>query len=282
MVLTVLSSIDPPHGFHRTIRTSIILQDVDWIHLVEQDEKNETRLCSVHLHYEFPVLVFVDPYELANYQHLYTFELRGNANLELPVAAMEQNLESNGALLVLLLNLNPKLISNNTSGPRVDVKVPIHLRYGEISRSTSRTETHRSAEIAWPEVFLSCGLDVTVPTADTMSLTSYNLSEEIMSSSFEGRALFRPLQTLPTFSANANQSTRSTVGSTVSTLITAPIGQSADITQVRLGTALTMMGMFWYMVYVAYWTARRLRLGFGFGFGKRSLVDSLKVNSKVE
>ncbi|KAJ3752571.1 PIG-X [Lentinula raphanica] len=265
MVLTVLSSIDPPHGFHRTISTSITLEHPDWIHLVAQTEsqnevekqgkdKEETEPpCSLHLYYNLPLLVFGDPYELANYQHLYTFQHYGNANLELPVAAMGSNGTS------LILKLNPKLVS---LGPHSqvdvkDIKVPTHLRYGEISDSTS----HRSAEMAWPELFLSCGLDV--PTPDSMSLTSYNLSEEIMSSSFDGRALFRPSR-----SSQSTQSTRSAV-------ITAPTGQSADLAQVRLGTALTMMGMFWYMVYIACLTAKRLRLGVGFGFGKR-------LGSKVE
>ncbi|KAJ3727660.1 PIG-X [Lentinula raphanica] len=259
MVLTVLSSIDPPHGFHRTIRTSITLRDQDrdaeWIHLVEAKEEKETP-CSLHLYYELPLLVFVDPYELVNYQHLYTFQHYGNANLELPVAAMGSNGTS------LILKLNPKLVS---LGPHshVDVKditVPIHLRYGEISDSTSRSETHRSAEIAWPEVFLSCDSE-----ADTMSLTSYSLPEELMSSSFssfgfEGRALLRPIQSSrpQTFSATANQSNRTT-------LVSAPVGHSADLTQVRLGTSLTIMVMFCYLAYVSYSTARRL--------GKRSKVE---------
>ncbi|KAJ3818725.1 PIG-X [Lentinula raphanica] len=270
MVLTVLSSIDPPHGFHRTISTSITLEHPDWIHLVAQNEsqnevekqgkdKEETEPpCSLHLYYNLPLLVFVDPYELANYQHLYTFQHYGNANLELPVAAMDSNGTS------LILKLNPKLVSLDSSGSQVDVKdikVPTHLRYGEISDSTS----HRSAEMAWPELFLSCGLDVSAP--DSMSLTSYNLPEEFMSRSsssdgfgFEGRALSRPIQSSQpqTFSATANQSNRTT-------LVSAPVGHSADLTQVRLGTSLTIMVMFCYLAYVSYSTARRL--------GKRSKVE---------
>ncbi|KAJ3811558.1 PIG-X [Lentinula aff. lateritia] len=161
MLLNVSSLIEPLYGFHRTITTSIASENDVWIQLLEESQ------CLVRLYYKLPVLVFVDPYELVNYQHLYTFHHHGNANLELPVAAMD----SNGTSLLLTLT---------SVNPHVDVKVPIHLRYGEISHSNS--EAHRTAEIAWPHLFLSCTssgkanvfsfLSLTVPVGAYVELNS--------------------------------------------------------------------------------------------------------------
>jgi hypothetical protein len=125
------SSIEPQYGFHRTFTTSITLPD----HLD----------CTVHLYYKFPVLVFVDPYELANHEHLFTFAHYGNANLELPVAAMDS--ENGTSLLLTLSRLKhePQLMR---------VELPLHLRYGDISHTPR--QTYRSAEIPWPELFLAC------------------------------------------------------------------------------------------------------------------------------
>ncbi|KAE9406059.1 hypothetical protein BT96DRAFT_915557 [Gymnopus androsaceus JB14] len=134
-MVRISSSIEPEYGFHRTFTTSITSKNTDWVSLVEESR------CSMHMYYKFPVLVFVDPYELANYQNIYSFEHHGNANLELPVAAMD----SNGTSLLLTLT---------SVAPQLEVPVPLHLRYGEISHSNS--ETHRTAEIAWPDLILSC------------------------------------------------------------------------------------------------------------------------------
>lgn len=136
-MVRVLSSIEPQHGFHRTFTTSIA-SDSNWVRAIEEYQ------CSVHLYYRFPVLVFVDPYELANYHELYSFEHYGNANLELPVAAMDTNGTS------LLLTLSESLLVRS----QLEIQVPVHLRYGEISHSNK--ERHRTADIAWPELIISC------------------------------------------------------------------------------------------------------------------------------
>ncbi|KAJ3986972.1 PIG-X [Lentinula detonsa] len=218
MAFRVSFSIDPPYGFHRTITTSITLKNLE---LVEELQ------CIANLYYKFPVLVFVDPYELTNYRHLYTFQHHGNPNLELPVAAMD----SNGTSLLLSLA---------SVGPQVDVKVPVHFRYGEISHSNS--ETHRSAELAWPDLFLSCSSSV--PKAK--GLLSYEPPEEF-ASSLGDHYLYTPLQTF-----DAEPSARFAV-------VVAPVGQSTDLAQVRFGTVFTIAAMFGYLAYVSYMTARRLR-----------------------
>ncbi|KAJ4480994.1 PIG-X [Lentinula aciculospora] len=223
MAVSVLSSIDVS-GFHRTITTSIIVpENADWIQLLEESR------CSLQLHYKFPVLVFVDPYELVHYHNFYTFQHHGYANLELPVTAMG----SNGTSLLLTLT---------SVGPQ-DVKVPVHLRYGEISHSNS--ETHRTAEIAWPDFFLSCSSSVL--KAESF-LVSYDSLPGEFASSFEGCSLYVPLQILK---ADANSSAQFMV-------VAAPVGQFADLADVWFGTVFTIVAMFLYVAYVSYVTARRL------------------------
>ncbi|KAJ4484287.1 PIG-X [Lentinula edodes] len=222
MLLNVSSSIEPLHGFHRTITTSIASENDDWIQSLEESQ------CLVRLYYKLPVLVFVDPYELVNYQHLYTFHHHGNANLELPVAAMD----SNGTSLLLTLT---------SVGPHVDVTVPIHLRYGEISHSNS--EAHHTAEIAWPHLFLSCSSSVQIPNA---SLISYDLPPEEFASSLAGYSLY---VTSESFRADPDAQFMT---------VAVPVGQLGDLAQVRLGTVLTIVVMFLYVAYISYTTARRL------------------------
>lgn len=44
-------------------------------------------------------------------------------------------------------------------------------------------------------------------------------------------------------------------------VVMAPVGQYADAAEVRFGTAFTILAMFFYLTYVSWNTARRLRKG---------------------
>jgi hypothetical protein len=126
----LVSSVLPKAGYHPISTTKIILDDAELA-----DSK-----CSLHLYFTLPPLVFVDPYELAHHEAFYTFEHWGPSNLELPVGAVPQN---NSYLL-----LNVPLLDD----PHIEVKLPLHLRYGDLSKSSS--SGHHTEEIAWPIGFL--------------------------------------------------------------------------------------------------------------------------------
>ncbi|KAF9074464.1 PIG-X [Rhodocollybia butyracea] len=219
MTVHISSSIEPQYGFHRIITTSVASQNPDWLSLYENSQ------CSLHLYYKFPVLVFVDSYELANYQSSYSFQHHGDANLELPAVAMGPN----GTSLLLTLD---------SVKPQLEVQVPLHLRYGKISHSD--TKTHRTAEMAWPDVFLACSSSVSKPF-----LALYESLPEEFASNFKGHSLYVPL---PRFDASTSHFA----------VVTAPVGQYADVAVVQSGTAFTILTMFLYLAYVSYRTYRRL------------------------
>jgi len=152
--------------------------------------------------------------------------------LELPVAAMDSNGTS---LLLTLISVAPQL----------EVPVPLHLRYGEISHSNS--ETHRTAEIAWPDLILSCPS----PVSKTF-LALYDSAPTEFASSLKGSSLYVPFQTLDSDSDLDSSAPARFV------VVAAPVGQYADVAQVRFGTAFTILAMFLYLAYVSWKTARRL------------------------
>ncbi|KAJ7133911.1 hypothetical protein C8R43DRAFT_641331 [Mycena crocata] len=59
----------------------------------------DVEICKLYLHLTLPPLIFVDPFELANYRDSYSFEHLGSSNLELPLASL------NGSGSSLLLNV---------------------------------------------------------------------------------------------------------------------------------------------------------------------------------
>ncbi|KAF5381876.1 hypothetical protein D9757_007545 [Collybiopsis confluens] len=229
--MTVLSSssLEPSYGFHRTFTTVLTPETPNWVAEVE-----EAR-CSIHLYYKFPVLVFVDPYELANYNHIYTFEHYGNANLELPVAAMESEGTS-----VLLTLAKP----NSTADSQAfRVQVPLHIRYGKPSYSN---ETHSTAEIEWPQLFILCPSSVSLAKVLTLDLDPQNLlPPREFASLFEGLTGYVPRN----FDPDAARELE---------VVTVPVGQYADVFQVKFGTAMIILAMFVYIGFIMYRISRGL------------------------
>jgi hypothetical protein len=117
----------PNRGFHRSFVTKI-----------SSNHWDKYTDCTLHIYYKLPVLAFWDSYELANYRDSYTFYHHGHSNLELPAVAMNSSDSS------LLLNVA-------LSGANLEVHVPFHLRYGELS-----PDVHQSAKISMPDAFFSC------------------------------------------------------------------------------------------------------------------------------
>lgn len=133
---SLISSIQPRDGFHPVLSTKISLDNYKLL---------STSNCSLHLLITLPPLVFVDPYELAHHEEFFTFRHWGTSNLELPVSVVAQNSSS------LLLDI--KILKNV---PEVEVNVPLHLRYGDLTKGSSG---HHSVELSWPTGFLSCPLN---------------------------------------------------------------------------------------------------------------------------
>ncbi|TFY75635.1 hypothetical protein EWM64_g8377 [Hericium alpestre] len=104
------SSLSPSRGFHSSLTTEIIIPD-----------QPLSESCSLHILHQFPPDIIVDPYELENCEDIFTFELAGHLNLELPVFAPDI---SNTTLLV---NLKRR---TRSPGEAFNVTIPLHLRYG--------------------------------------------------------------------------------------------------------------------------------------------------------
>ena len=131
---SLVSSLHPKDGFHTTYTTQISITQLSAL-----------QNCSLHLYYTLPPLIFIDPYELVHHQHSYDFKHWGTSNLELPVTAV--NLEGSA----LLLDVS---FPDDASVDVVEVRVPLHMRYGEPAQSTR--SGHQTAEIPWPVGFLAC------------------------------------------------------------------------------------------------------------------------------
>jgi phosphatidylinositol glycan class X len=110
--------------------------------------------CSLHIYYQLPSSVFIDPYELVQRGEEYTFFQWGHADLEKPVHAVE---ESN---VSFLLNVKPpQTWLDDVSALSLDVKVPLHARYGIPSPSISPkppTGTYHDIVLQFPKAFIAC------------------------------------------------------------------------------------------------------------------------------
>lgn len=130
MTSTVLShSLQPHRGFHSTLSTIIALDPPD-------------SDCSFFAQYTFPQSIIIDRYELID-RHL-SFEFWGESNLELPVFALNQSVNS-----LLLINATP----TDSRPQQITVDVPVHARYGEPAEAQTSSQ---SIIISSPTCFWTC------------------------------------------------------------------------------------------------------------------------------
>ncbi|KAJ7167445.1 PIG-X [Mycena crocata] len=187
--------------------------------------------CSLHLHYHFPVLVFVDPYELSNRANEYSFKHVGKGNLELPVAALGPTDVSD-----LLLS-----IPRSTSDRPLSVEVPLHVRYA----ATAAAPFHRT-ELSWPNAFFACRASSQfgdVPSADGLPTMPLNFAAP-----FAGLSIFR---------------LATPEGSVPIEVIRTPVGDFADGASVELGTFVVVLGSLFYVVRAARRAVARMNPGIG-------------------
>ncbi|KIY48293.1 hypothetical protein FISHEDRAFT_10791, partial [Fistulina hepatica ATCC 64428] len=145
-MVSVYSALSPSHGFHPVSVTS--LEGKALCQLREN--------CDLYLYYTLPPAIFVDRYELENYRDSFTFKHRGPTNLELPVFALDEEIDSQLLLHVQYSDAAELWACDNdveSPVPRVDVNLPLHVRYGRVSRDM---EPFESVHVPWPEVFFAC------------------------------------------------------------------------------------------------------------------------------
>ncbi|THV02861.1 hypothetical protein K435DRAFT_962829 [Dendrothele bispora CBS 962.96] len=117
------------------------------------------------------------------------------------------------------------------SGADLDIQVPFHLRYGELSSSG-----HASADILMPDAFFSCPSSIApVVSSAWPSEFSFLINDS--------KAII-PVR---------SESTTSSVGR-----VSVPVGKPEDLALVEIGTALTILVSFCYLAYSFYRTWCRL------------------------
>lgn len=119
------TTLSPTQGFHTTSTTTI-------------ETTSPKPECSLHLHYQLPPQIFVDPYELVHRSASYAYIHDGTANLELPVSAVDP------AGSAVLLD-----VAANASN--VTIELPLHLRYPRLDESGIST-----LSVPLPIVFWAC------------------------------------------------------------------------------------------------------------------------------
>ncbi|KAJ7183229.1 PIG-X [Mycena filopes] len=205
------SSLLHPESFHPVFSTRIAAQSL--------------LNCSLHLHYALPRMLFVDPFELTNRAAEYTFKYAGPSNLELPVAALDEDEDDVALLLTVAQPLPP-------DGGVLEMEVPLHVRYGPAAPNTSFTLT----ELPWPAVFLAC------PTETLKSTTPLPPMPHAFTLPFAGMRITH-LPPPP--------------GAVPTELIRTPVGDTADVARVELGTALVVLLAFVYLVRATWRTMTR-------------------------
>ncbi|KAI0928159.1 hypothetical protein AcW2_004261 [Taiwanofungus camphoratus] len=183
--------------------------------------------CSLHLLHSLVPDVYADPYELLH-QPAFASSLRGTPDLELPVAAADP------APSLLLLNVSLPA-PPDTQPLNVSVDVPLHARYAR----PEHTGTGYHAIVLPPPVgFWACPSTGPYP---------HPLPDELM-----------PYLSPDAFPVSRLAFPRVATGGRMR--LTVPVGRSADLALVDVGTALIMLLAFLYLAFAAVRTARRLHV----------------------
>ncbi|KAL0945320.1 hypothetical protein HGRIS_000822 [Hohenbuehelia grisea] len=218
--LSLSSTIGSNSGAHLTSTTTISVP-----------QPAAYRSCSLHLHFTLPPSIFVDQYELANYQAQYMFKHWGTSNLELPVSAVS----AEGS--ALLLN-----VTQPTEGSTsVNVAVPMHARYDIVAESSA--VLYREALLHQPKGFFACSSSSSSPRGVASFVP--DLRTEFMA--YFDLAVTKFVEIPPARGAAAHDTIR------------LPVGNLSHLFTVELGTALCIIGLFFYLSHVSYTTWRRLQ-----------------------
>ncbi|KAF8264177.1 PIG-X [Lactarius quietus] len=133
------STLTPTRGFHTSSTTRLVIRG------------SRTHSCTLHLYFDLPVQLFVDPYELDHRRGSYTFERFGAGNLEAPVFA-----PGAGGPSGLLLDVTVPEVGggeNHNDNDILNIEVPLHARYGVPRRDGELID---EVVLPPPEAFWAC------------------------------------------------------------------------------------------------------------------------------
>jgi hypothetical protein len=155
----ITSTLQPTEGFHPVSISSLHFPRLN----------SSWRLCSLHLHYSLPQLLFVDTHELAQRNASYTFRHWGSRDLERPAHALPDEPSE------LLVNLNFQNVlqerdeeaekgkeakRDKEAGMVLLIQVPMHLRYGapraRTNESRPMAEPYEQIRVDLPQAFFRC------------------------------------------------------------------------------------------------------------------------------
>ncbi|KAF7344420.1 RBR-type E3 ubiquitin transferase [Mycena sanguinolenta] len=205
------SSLLHPESFHPVFKTSISAPG----------HEN----CTLNLHYGLPPMIFIDPYELSNRADTYSFKYAGPSNLELPVFALGGGGEDDKNAQLLVTMAQPL-----SAEGVLEVEVPLHARYGHTRASTvaSSENSFQLTQIPWPDAFLACPASTT--KAKSQLLPSMRPD---FAAAFDNSFIV-PLSPPP--------------GAVPVETIRTPVGDGAHVRSVEVGTAVTVLVAFFYLV----------------------------------
>lgn len=163
---SVSSTIQNPNSFHPISLVSFTISP----------QTSLSESCSLHLLYRLSPSIFIDPYELSQRQHSYTFTNWGKTELEKPVHAIENT----DAHVLFTINVpsppaaSPHSESGEAEGIHFDVEVPLHARYlAPLSKEVPREESgsYRHIPVERPQAFFACPSGTShIPTLLTPTL----------------------------------------------------------------------------------------------------------------
>ncbi|KII88853.1 hypothetical protein PLICRDRAFT_91349 [Plicaturopsis crispa FD-325 SS-3] len=217
--MSLAISLSSNRGFHTSFTSRILVNEPSWL-----------QNCSLHLLFDLPPLLFVDPYELALRAAQYSFSLHGSTNLELPVSAVDPNGSS------VLLSLATPL--GNTP-LNVTVDLPLHARYGEPAPDDA--SGYYTVDVPVPTVLGACRASDPTPYNHSLLVTPDNLLAFFNQSSLA----------LTTVVDSTNVSALS---------FSTPIGHAGDASSVESVTVLAILVSFAWVMRTAQVVARRVSL----------------------
>ncbi|EIM80615.1 uncharacterized protein STEHIDRAFT_86837 [Stereum hirsutum FP-91666 SS1] len=236
------SSLSSHQGFHTTVSTSLHIPSSEW---PKPPLTSPASSCTLHLNFELPEHVFVDPYELHHYSEYYSFRLYGASNLEAPVFAVKEN-----APVLLVTPVLGKGNSTAREDEDVEFDVPLHLRYGVPSIGSSDSEGVDdgmiTVSIPSPTAFWACERE----TGDSNSEHLSTRPEVLRNSPLIAQSFPDPSTALILFSPSSPLP--------ISLTIRIPVGHMQDRGSVEAVTVLVVLFSFVYVGWRALRTTKRL------------------------
>ncbi|TFK19113.1 hypothetical protein FA15DRAFT_674705 [Coprinopsis marcescibilis] len=234
-LLQLQSNLSPSEGAHPTIVSTLKHQ----------------KECSTYIYYRFLPLLFVDANELALRHAQYTLvglRGRGNRELERPVHALLPEPPSSypgeddtdDIELVIRVEDSPTAADYD-----LQVQLPVHVRYAEPTSEGG----YLHQVIPNPQAFLLC------PATNSSSTTCADTPPYLAYLTQSHPEFFQPDRT-PCFSSQIQPS--SSEGHAGLLSIRVPLGKTQDLPIVELGTSITILLSFFWILYASIKTYSRL------------------------